>query len=228
MKHLLYIFISVIIVSLSSCDKRKDYFQGIAVENNMAPEFAIRKYGLGGNYTQTVADSLWTNVQGLKIEYTIKDEADDKDEFSSSVLQGSGTVKFIDSLKQVTFTALGMNKNIFLLTATDKFGKTATCTVEVVCFPNRAPAAKLTVTQINQASQREIKISTNLSTDPDMPYGDSFKEYFYRIGPTYSVTTPYNSINYIAASTGTVMVYLKVKDSLGAQSTTDSVKFTIN
>lgn len=215
----------IVVLLIISCDKRKDYFY----QYNKAPEFSIKKSGLGGNYTAYLTDSVWNNGAGYVLEYKNIDEANDVETYSFVVNIGTGSVLFNEATKQITISGLSLGKNNINLIATDKYGVESKVTVELFVINNRSPFAGLTVIQTNFNSAREINISSvPNSGDVDIKFGDFIQEYQFRVGPTYTVNTPYNNINFIAASTGTVMVYLRVKDSMGALSNRDSLKVNIN
>lgn len=218
------------IILLNSCDTRKDYMDKF----NTVPEFGVKKKNSGGAYQSALADTAWFPGLPYMLDYRVKDNANDIEKYNINVLAGIGLLSVDEVGKQMTISGCVLGKNTYELSCTDKYNAKAISNLDLYVVSNRTPKANLFVIQTNSVSPREIKVSGVNSIDLDMPYGDFIAEYQYKIGPSYnstssySVNTPLNSINYIAAATGTVMVYLRVKDSQGALSGVDSLQFNIN
>lgn len=222
-KSITIIFSVVIVLILNACDKRKDYFSKF----NTEPQLSIRKVSLGGDFYSSLNDSLWIFNNTYIIDYKLNDQKNDTVTLTHKIIQGNGNVNFNSSLKNIQISNLPLGKSVFEIIATDKYNSSSKCNIELFVIPNRNPFSKLSVIQTNTNSNHEIKISTNLSGDNDIKYGDFISEYQFKVSPTYTVNTPLNSINYIGATGGSVKIYLKVKDSKGAFSNVDSTTFNI-
>jgi hypothetical protein len=218
------VLIFTVIAATVSCDKRKDYFE----EFNQAPNFTIRRQGLGGSFVTTLFDSVWIGQSVSYVgDFRTLGEPKDNYTYSFNTVVGSGNLVYDEPNKSFSVTNIGGNKNNFELISTDKYGLSSTCYLELYRVNNRTPHALLSITQTNASSPREININGGLSTDIDTPFGDRINEYQFKVGSTYTVNTPYNNINFIAPTTGTVWISLKVKDTQGALSIRDSVLFNV-
>ncbi len=221
-----YLIISIAICSalLTSCDNRKDYFSKF----NSAPTIEIKRENTNNPFAPYLYDSIWIgNSADYVGSYKITDQPHDSIILKYENEVGDGDVTFNQDQKTFTVTNFSFVKNRYKIITEDKYGAQANAELQLYKINNRFPVAKVLITQTNANALKEINISAANSFDIDMPYGDHITEYQYKVGNTYTVNTVVNNINYIAASTGTVMVRLKVKDALGALSVRDSVVFNV-
>ena len=131
-----------VLATLVSCDKRKDYFE----EFNAAPDFTIRRQGLGGAYVTTLFDSVWIGqAVSYMGDFRTLGEPKDTYTYSFNTVVGTGNLSYDEANKEFTVNNIGGNKTNFELVATDKYGLTSTCYLELFRVNNRVPHALLSI-----------------------------------------------------------------------------------
>lgn len=218
------VFLILCFFVLTNCDRRKDYFDKF----NTIPKIEVRKTNTNNNFAEYYYDSVWVgNLNNNIYDYKIIDNVSDTAILSYENIIGDGQINYNVINKTFSVANITMLKNRYRIKVTDRYNSTNDCELQIYKLNNRKPISKINIQQTNLNSSHEINVSGINSFDLDQVYGDFLSNYQFKIGNTYTVNTVLNNINYIAATSGTVMIKLKVIDSKGLISKTDSTIFNI-
>lgn len=222
MKKLNCLFLVILISSIFSCDKRKDFYGDI----NSAPKIEMRKKGMG-SYSTGLNDSIKKLFPDYYLDLKVTDE--ENLTFNYSLL--TSTDKYVrlsdNAVKFIPDTSKpGIHSIVF--TASDAYEAAGSSTASFVIFDNLAPVALFKTTKIAVYDPLEYNIDASTSFDRDFKYGGQIVEYEFMINTTYKVNTQFNNINYIFPSTGNYTISIRVKDNDGDWSLVKQVVLAVS
>ena len=216
--NIIYLFILVL---LSACDKRKDFYEGM----NVAPVIEMRKQGTGA-FVTGLNDSIKKMFPNYNLELKIVD-------VETLILNNSLTTssdKFVVTNNIGLFTPdttkLGIHSIVF--TTTDKYNLTTTAMATFTVFDNIPPVALFTTTHTAVYDPLQYNIDASASFDGDAKFGGQIVKYQFTINTSYVVTTTFNNINYIFPSTGNYTISVRVQDNNGVWSVTKQIILNVN
>ena len=216
--NIIYLFILVL---LSACDKRKDFYEGM----NVAPVIEMRKQGTGA-FVTGLNDSIKKMFPNYNLELKIID-------VETLTLNNSLTIssdKFVVSnnvgLYTPDTTKLGIHSIVF--TTTDKYNVTTTAMATFTLFDNILPVALFTTTHTAVYDPLQYNIDASASYDGDAKFGGQIVQYQFTINTSYIVTTAFNNINYIFPSSGNYTISVRVQDNNGVWSATKQIILNVN
>lgn len=212
MKNIIVLVCSFFILVITSCDKRKDFYQGM----NVAPVIEMRKQGtpafvaglndsIKKKFPDYYLDLKVTDEQKLLLNYSLMTATD------KFILTNSVSGKFTPDT-----TKLGAHSIVF--TSTDSYNLTTTAVATFTVFDNLPPVALFTATKQAIYNSLQYNIDASSSFDGDAKFGGQIVQYQFTINTSYVVTTAFNNINYIFPSTGSYTINVKVKDNNGVWS----------
>ena len=210
-----------ILVLLSACDKRKDFYEGM----NVAPVIEMRKQGTGA-FVTGLNDSIKKMFPNYNLEIKIVD-------VETLTLNNSLTTssdKFVVSNNIGLFTPdttkLGIHGIVF--TTTDKYNVTTNAMATFTVFDNIPPVALFTTTHTAVYDPLQYNIDASASYDGDAKFGGQIGKYQFTINTSYVVTTAFNNINYIFPSNGNYTISVRVQDNNGVWSSTKQIILNVN
>lgn len=207
----------LIIASLLSCDKRKDYFgennKGAVVNYHLLNSHSGTTSTLNGDY---LIDTLKLG-QNYKMNLSISDEA----QSVSVSFTGQGGL-LVDGL---SFTSGKLTNGTHLfewvestegtfefdIKVTDNYGVENIRHFKIVVFENKVPYTYWTVENVGALNPLEKEIVV-YGTDQDEIYGGSILYYQYIINGD-TTNNPYNHLNYIFPSAGNYFISVRAMDS---------------
>jgi hypothetical protein len=136
---------------------------------------------------------------------------------SANEIKGSDSLGVSGDEVNIKPKVEGLSK--IVITATDKFSKTASINLNLTVFNNLPPVAVFTATQVQGGlSPYEVSIDASQSYDCDARWGGRVVAYRYKINTNYDVTSPLSSIRYIFNDSGQQEITVSVQDNNGAWS----------
>ena len=210
-----------ILISITACDKRKDFYEGM----NVAPVIEMRKQGTGA-FVTGLNDSIKKMFPNYNLEIKIVD-------VETLTLNNSLTIssdKFVVSNNIGLFTPdttkLGIHGIVF--TTTDKYNVTTNAMATFTVFDNIPPVALFTTTHTAVYDPLQYNIDASASFDGDAKFGGQIVKYQFTINTSYVVTTAFNNINYIFPSTGNYTISVRVEDNNGVCSALKQIILNVN
>lgn len=222
MKKLNYLFLAILVSSISACDKRKDFYGDI----NAAPKIEMRKKGIG-----TYSTGLNDSIKKLFPDYYLDLKVTDEENLTFNYSLVTTTDKYIRlSENAIKFTPdtskSGVHSIVF--TASDAYEAAGSSTASFVIFDNLTPVALFKTAKIAVYDPLEYNIDASTSFDRDYKYGGQIVEYEFMINTTYKVNTQFNNINYIFPSAGNYTISVRVKDNNAIWSTIKQVVIAVS
>jgi len=210
-----------ILVLLSACDKRKDFYEGM----NVAPVIEMRKQGTGAFVT-----GLNDSIKKMFPNYNLEIKIIDVETLTLNNSLTTSTDKFVVSNNVGLFTPdttkMGIHGIVF--TTTDKYSLTTTAMATFTVFDNIPPVALFTTTHTAVYDPLQYNIDASASYDGDAKFGGQIVKYQFTINTSYVVTTAFNNINYIFPSAGNYTISVKVQDNNGVWSAPKQLILNVN
>lgn len=215
-----------------SCSDRYEYFDKV----NRPPSIRFVKES---DSTTDLTDSIKISrfpYYPIKLELT--DSTSEIASLRFKVMRGKGQLFYKNSaLKSHNLNAQnslitlkwvpadsGLHELAF--TATDRFEKSQTATLRLLCFTNLPPVARLKVLPLKEESPLEFLLDASNSYDEDKKWGGHIVSYCIRINGV-TINTTQASAKYIFPNPGTYQVFLTVKDDQGVSSPEREVKIEV-
>ena len=221
MKKIIHIVGCLTIISISACDKRKDFYEGL----NVAPVIEMRKQG-----TSVFATGLNDSIKKMFPDYNLELKLVDVENLPLNYSVSTSTDKFIVTNNFGSFspdtTKLGIHTILF--SATDKYNVTTNARATFTVFDNIPPVALFTSTRTAVYDPLQFNIDASASYDGDAKYGGQIVQYQFIINTSYVVTTAFNNINYIFPSTGNYTISVRVQDNNGVWSLPKQMILNVN
>src|ERR1035437_5459975 len=221
MKNKIYIVCGFIIFTITSCDKRKDFYQKL----NDAPKIEMRKQG-ASTFATGLNDSIKKMFPDYQLELKVTDE--EKLTLNYSLITASDKLILTNTIGKFTpdITKLGTDAIVF--TVADSYKVTTTATATFVVFDNLPPVALFTTTHTAVYDPLQYNIDASASYDGDVKYGGQIVKYQFTINTSYVVTTAFNNINYIFPSSGNYTISVRVEDNNGVCSALKQIILNVN
>ena len=232
MKYL-YLFI---VLTVTGCDTRVDHLE----LQNQAPllEFSNKEntWSTDDEYRNIYEDSAKVGKNYI-LSYKLTEEQTYTN-FTVSGYQGYGWWNYNDSsLTEVNGLENGEHTMSYyannsgnlqvLFNLLDSYGKESVGTLNLKCFENLLPVARLDVNLLGAFSPYEYKIDGTESYDRDTEFGGGILHYQFIID---SDTTLYPNakMNYIFPGPGSYVVGLRVMDNDSAWSQSSEINYNVN
>ena len=210
-----------ILVLITSCDKRKDFYEG----QNIAPVIEMRKQG-----APTFVTALNDSIKKMFPNYNLELKIVDVETLTLNNSLTTSSDKFFVSNNIGLFTPdttkLGIHGIVF--TTTDKYNVTTNAMATFTVFDNIPPVALFTTTHTAVYDPLQYNIDASGSFDGDAKFGGQIVKYQFTINTSYVVTTAFNNINYIFPSTGNYTISVRVEDNNGVWSATKQIILNVN
>jgi hypothetical protein len=215
MKKIILLSSIICAILITSCNNREDYFSNIT----SGPTLQVFDY-LNQSMTNTVInDSAKIGVMySANFTYSAQTAAT----ITVNELQGSDSIGITGNEVNIMPKMAGLS--VIVITATDKFGKTASVTLNLTVFKDLPPVAVFTATQVlGGLSSYEVNIDASQSYSRDARWGGSVVAYQYIINTNYDDITPLSGIRYIFESAGQKKITVLVQDNNGVWSSEQTV-----
>src|ERR1035437_4727872 len=163
-----------ILISITACDKRKDFYEGM----NVAPVIEMRKQGTGA-FVTGLNDSIKKMFPNYNLEIKIVD-------VETLTLNNSLTTssdKFVVSNNVGLFTpdTTKLGKHGIVFTTTDKYNVTTTAMATFTVFDNSPPVVLFTTTHTAVYDPLQYNIDASASFDGDAKFGGQIVKYQFTI-----------------------------------------------
>jgi hypothetical protein len=206
------VIVFFLLIALSSCDSRKDYFESI----NKNPEIKVY-VGEEEIKNSVIVDSIKIGFPKFYRVMVIDEE--------SLLLQNDvdeGLTVSGEELKSISASSQGIKTVRFF--SNDSFNKMGEKTIKLTCFNNLLPVARFSIQNLGN---REIEINATSSYDRDAKFGGQVVLYEYIFNGIIQ-TTGLSVVRYRFGSSGNKRIELRVKDNSGDWSSKVEIYISIN
>lgn len=208
MKFLIYV--SILILVLSSCDKTEDYYFKL----DKTHEFSI-KLTKEDEYKKQVFDTVKTGFDGFLDCQLVDNDFYNKEDIKDIIVSVEGKVNTdFDDYKiptKIKFTPMQGGENKVTFTVVDYFGLSSSAELNVYSYFNLTPIAVVNIEKV-ASDGLFIKIDASASYDQDSKYNGKITLYNFVIG-TYNLETPFSSIYFELPIEGTYQIKVRAKDN---------------
>ncbi len=218
----LVIICSFVLVFLTACDNRSDYWAEIDYNGSFALVNASGDTltSLSGVYS----DSVKTN-HSRKYSYSILSAQDCNLSFEYDSTKGDVELDLESQVFNVTSASTGDLTVNF--TITDPFGRLDERSLEVQSNDNQLPVAAAEVSLLGNVSAYEIEIDASGSYDADATIGGELIAYEYEIVDVCTDSVSLSSYKRILQDTGTYTIKVRVLDNDKAWSSKQVYTFKV-
>jgi hypothetical protein len=174
MKIKVITLITVSLLSLVSCDKRKDIISEREELENEAPTLVVRRYQSGKAYEKSFVDTFLVPSTGYKLQYSLTDQNVDISSLNLVAVNSATNVLSITHVKDSLYYLIKLYNNTgimnFVMSVKDKFGLEASANFKLVSL-NQRPSLKIkTITSTSYTTSIKDTLKSLNSTTYNFDY----------------------------------------------------------